>query len=248
MSAGTFVKHTAGLTVCVARALRDGRGRETLPDRAAWLHRWCRHTLAALGVTIETEGPIPQRGLLVSNHLSYLDIMVYSAITPCIFVSKKEVASWPVFGALATRAGTVYIDRERTSDAHRVRNEVADALREGMLVAVYPEGTSSDGSSVLPFKPALFQSAIEAEAEIAPAHIGYALEDGDPGQDIAYWGDMTFFPHLLKLLSKRRIEARVRFAEKAIHAANRREACDLVYAAVSELGGFSSDIVQASAG
>jgi 1-acyl-sn-glycerol-3-phosphate acyltransferase len=235
MPVSRFLQHSTALTHCVVRALRDGRGRETLPDRAAWLHKWCKHTLPKVGVLVTSVGPVPERGLLVSNHLSYLDIMVYSAITPCVFVSKKEVKSWPVFGALATRAGTVYIDRERTADAHRVRNEVADALRAGMLVVVYPEGTSSDGKSVLPFKPALFQSAVEAEVDITPAHIHYALEDGDPGQDIAYWGEMTFFPHLLKLLGKRSIGARVTFAKKSIRVTNRREACELAYAAVAEL-------------
>jgi 1-acyl-sn-glycerol-3-phosphate acyltransferase len=240
MPAGKFLEHSSSLTQCVIRALADGHGRETLPDRAAWLHKWCKYTLPKVGVSVTSTGPVPDRGLLVSNHLSYLDIMVYSAITPCVFVSKKEVKSWPVFGALATRAGTVYIDRERTADAHRVRNEVADALRGGMLVVVYPEGTSSDGRSVLPFKPALFQAAIEAETEIIPAHLRYSIEDGDPGQDIAYWGDMTFFPHLLKLLGKRRIDAHVTFAEKSIRAPNRRDACELAYAAVTALAGIAT--------
>ena len=243
MAAQNFLQHSLALSHCVIRALWDGRGRESLRERAAWLHKWCRHTLPKVGVAVASAGPVPDRGLLVSNHLSYLDIMVYSAITPCIFVSKKEVKSWPVFGALATTAGTVYIDRERTADAHRVRNAVADALRTGMLVVVYPEGTSSDGSGVLPFKPALFQAAIEAEIEITPAHIRYALEQGDPGQEIAYWGDMTFFPHLLQLLGKPRIEAHVQFAEQSIRASNRREACERAYAAVMELSSRTAEPV-----
>lgn len=245
MALGTFLQHTTHLSRHVIGALRDGRGCETLTQRAAWLQKWCQRALPSVGVAISTAGPIPQHGLLVSNHLSYLDIMVYSAVTGCIFVSKKEVESWPVFGALATMAGTVYIDRERTADAHRVSNAVADAIRAGMLVAVYPEGTSTDGNTVLPFKAALFQSAIDADAEVTPAHISYAVEDGDPGQDIAYWGDMTFFPHLLKLLGKRRIEARVQFAERTIRVPDRRRACELAYAAVTELAGASSAKAQA---
>jgi len=244
--AGVFLQHSTCLARCVVAALRDGRDRVTLADRAAWLHKWCGFTLPKLGVTVSSSGSVPSRGLLVSNHLSYLDIMVYAAIAPCIFVSKKEVQSWPVFGSLATMAGTVYIDRQRTADAHRVRNQVTDALRAGMLVVVYPEGTSSDGSSVLPFKPALFQSAIEANVEIMPAYIRYRLENGDPGRDVAYWGDMTFVPHLLKLLSKRRIEAHVKFPERSICATNRREACDLAHAAVRELGGMAPQDMRAA--
>jgi lyso-ornithine lipid O-acyltransferase len=235
MAVTTLLKHSAWLTRSVVLAMLDTRGRESLRGRGEWLHRWCKQTLPKLGVIVESVGPIPFSGLLVSNHLSYLDIMVYSAITPCIFVSKKEVKSWPVFGTLATMAGTVYINRKRNADAHRVRNEVAEALREGLLVVVYPEGTSSDGSGVLPFKPALFQSAVEAQAEITPAHIHYWLEDGDPRTDVAYWGNMSFLPHLLKLLGKSPIQARVTFADRRIRAKDRATATEAAYQTICGL-------------
>src|SRR5262245_18611248 len=85
-------------------------------ERAEWLHRCCRQGLKRLGISIAVRGQLPARGLVVSNHLSYLDILVYSSISPCVFVSKREVKSWPVFGVMGEIAGTVFIDRSRNVD------------------------------------------------------------------------------------------------------------------------------------
>lgn len=85
--------------------------------RAAWLHRWCRVALYLLGARVDCRGTIPRSGLLVSNHLSYLDIIVYSSIQPCLFVAKSEVERWPLFGWLARAAGSIFVNRNRRSDA-----------------------------------------------------------------------------------------------------------------------------------
>jgi 1-acyl-sn-glycerol-3-phosphate acyltransferase len=132
---------------------------------------------------------------------------------PCIFVSKSEVRSWPLFGMITTMAGTVYVDRKRKSHT-RVANEgIRSALEQGLRVVIFPEGTSSDGREVLPFYPSLLEPAIEAGVPITAAHLSYEVEKGSVGQDIAYWGTMTFFPHLLKLLSVEGISSEVRFAD-----------------------------------
>jgi 1-acyl-sn-glycerol-3-phosphate acyltransferase len=180
--------------------------------RADWLHSWCVTALRRLGIALRVDGPLPQPGLIVSNHLSYLDILCFSAVTPSVFVSKSEVRDWPVFGALTTMAGTVYIDRKRRGDTRNANDGIRQALQQGLRVVIFPEGTSSDGSSVLPFYPSLFEPAVEGGVPVTAAHIGYSLEGGNVGLDIAYWGDMTFFPHLLKLLSKRDLSATVTFA------------------------------------
>lgn len=153
---------------------------------------------------------MPSDGLIVSNHLSYLDILCFSSVAPCIFVSKSEVRKWPVFGRLATNGGTIYIDRESKADAHRVAKQIEDALRDGIRVILFPEGTSSDGSGVLRFHAPLFESAVRAHATITPAALLYEMTDGDPAQDVCYWGDMTFGSHFLRLLSKGDVRANIR--------------------------------------
>jgi 1-acyl-sn-glycerol-3-phosphate acyltransferase len=157
------------------------------------------------------QGQPPQNALLVANHLSYLDVLVLSAITPCIFVAKQEVASWPIFGRMARLSGTIFVDRNRRGDVHSVAAQISGAVRSGTVVVIFPEGGSSSGTSVLPFYSSLLEPAASLQLPVTPAHISYRLRDGDPGIDIAYWGDMTLAPHLLKLLSKHDIRPVVRF-------------------------------------
>lgn len=215
-------------------------GRLSLDDRARWLHRTCEFALRVLHVRIEVNGDLPTSGLIVSNHLSYLDILTFSTVFPCVFVSKKEVRSWPVFGLLAHLAGTRFLDRARQVDAHRVKNEVQEALEAGTRVVVFPEGTSSDGSSVLPFKPALFE-AVAGRQTVTAAHLRYSVTRGDVVNDVCYWGDMTFFPHLLRLLSKPTIGVHLslgqpcEFADRKNAAAEMyRQVCELAMAEITE--------------
>jgi lyso-ornithine lipid O-acyltransferase len=224
-----FTLHTLGFALATACAFTDialrwllNGGKLSLEQRARWLHRWCVFALRLLHVRYEVNGPIPAGGLIVSNHLSYLDIMVFSAVTPVLFVSKKEVRGWPVLGLLAHLAGSRFLDRSRSSDAHRVQNEVQEALDQGCRVLVFPEGTSTDGNSLLPFKAALFESAV-GRHDITVAHISYQVSSGPVETDVCYWGDMDFVPHLVGLLSKQWTSARIRFGTPArFH--DRREA------------------------
>ena len=181
-------------------------------DQTDWMHHWCGIALSRLGIKLQVRGRIPAGGLIVSNHLSYLDIFAFGTAMPSVFVSKAEVRNWPVFGKLTTIAGTVYIDRSRRSDTRNANDGIRRALQQGLCVVVFPEGTSTDGSSVLPFYPSLFEPAVEAAIPITAAQIAYSMEDGDVSRDVAFVGNATFLPHLLKLLSKRGMEATVTFA------------------------------------
>src|SRR6266699_4534623 len=120
-----------------------------LHARAAWLHRWSRFACRVLGIRVTTRGSMPSSGLLVSNHLSYLDIVVLSSVQPCAFVAKRDVARWPLFGWLAHAAGTIFVDRERKFSSPKVVSGIRDAIAGGSVVVLFPEGTSSDGSTVL---------------------------------------------------------------------------------------------------
>src|SRR5215472_18232767 len=135
-------------------------GKTSLRHRAYTLHRWTSRTLRGLAVSYSWEGSAPASGLLVANHLSYLDILVFSAIAPCVFVSKREVRSWPGIGWVASLAGSVYIDRSRHDGTHDVQPQLAASLAAGVRVILFAEGTSSDGRQVLPFRSSLFQPAV----------------------------------------------------------------------------------------
>ena len=189
------------------------RSHSKLTARECWLHRSTRRTLRYFKFQIRAEGPIPSHGLLVSNHLSYLDVLVLSSLTPAVFVSKHDVRYWPVFGQFAVLAGTVFVDRRRRFQVGQINDEVTTALKQGALVVLFPEGTSTDGQTVLPFKSPLLQPATDPAWPVAVACIHYQLDDGDAGTEVCYWGDHTFFPHMLNLLSKRSIQATVRFGQ-----------------------------------
>ena len=213
---------------CVHFAYLRLRNRRPLPGdvRALWLHIWCAKLLPRLGIDFHHEGALPERGLIVSNHLSYLDIIVLSALCPCTFVAKKEVRLWPIFGWMATMNGTVFVDRERPRKTGEVNDQLDLALQSGLRVVLFPEGTSTDGTKVLPFRSPLFASAISANEAITPAHIRYSATEGSVEQDICYWGDMTFLPHILKALSLKKVSALVRFSPEAMRFDDRKRAAE----------------------
>jgi 1-acyl-sn-glycerol-3-phosphate acyltransferase len=199
------------------------RRNRRLHARAAWLHRWCRFACRVLGIRIRTYGSVPSSGLLVSNHLSYLDIVVLSSIRPCVFVAKRDVARWPLFGWLAHAAGTIFVDRERRLSSPKVVNGIRDAIAAGSVVVLFPEGTSSDGSTVLPFKSALLESAVQFRFPTAAATIEYALDEGSVADEVCYWRDMTLVLHLLNLLFKPEIRANYSFSPAKVRAGNRKQ-------------------------
>jgi lyso-ornithine lipid O-acyltransferase len=203
--------------------------------RALWLQRICRRTNRIFHLEIQFAGEIPSRGLLVSNHVSYLDILLLSSLTPAVFVAKHEVKSWPVMGLLARLGGTVFIERQRRTHVGEVNDEVQAALDAGALVIIFPEGTSSDGQIVLPFKSSLLEPATQQKHPLTVGCIQYTIADGEAGAEVCYWGDAVFFPHLLNLLSKRSIHAAVRFAPVQNRSHDRKELAQQLHAAVARL-------------
>ncbi|MEY2953992.1 MAG: hypothetical protein RLZZ401_2079, partial [Pseudomonadota bacterium] len=143
----------------------------TAQQRADTVQAWAGRMLDILGIGREVQGAPPTVGpvLLVANHISWLDILVLHAACYCRFVAKADVQGWPLIGTLATGAGTLYVQREVRRDAMRVVHHMADALRAGDVLAIFPEGTTSDGSQVLPFHANLFQSAVSAQAPVQAA-------------------------------------------------------------------------------
>ena len=194
-----------------------------LDARAAWLHRWSRFACRVLGIRITTRGPMPRSGLLVCNHLSYLDIVVLSSVRPCAFVAKRDVAAWPLFGWLARAAGTIFVDRECRLSSLNAVGLLRDAIAGGSLVVLFPEGTSSDGATVLPFKSALLESVVQVRSPVATAAIEYALDDGCVADEVCYWRDMTLVPHLLNLFFKREIRSSCSFSPPKVRCGGRKQ-------------------------
>jgi lyso-ornithine lipid O-acyltransferase len=203
--------------------------------RAAWMHYSARRHIRVFGCRTEIHGEVPAGGLLVANHLSYLDIVLIGSVTPAVFVSKADVRGWPLFGWLATISGTVFIERERRTHVGEVNREIQNALDEGALVVVFPEGTSSDGTGVLPFRASLLEPALRGGHEISVAWLHYELPGGDAKQEVCYWGDHTFFPHLLNLLGKKSVRATLRFGKFQRTTDDRKELATQLRTAVLEL-------------
>jgi 1-acyl-sn-glycerol-3-phosphate acyltransferase len=193
--------------------------------------------LRRLGFLRTAIGDLPDRGLLVSNHLSYLDILVYGATLPCVFVAKQEVRSWPMLGLLAALGGTVFLDRTSSASAAAAAVRIEQLLADGLVVLVFPEGTSSDGAQVLRFHPFLFEPAIRANAPVAAAAIGYSADPDAAEKDLCYYGDIRFAPHLLQTLQLPSIHAAIRFAPPAAGYPHRKIAAAATREEVAKLRG-----------
>lgn len=205
--------------VVVTRGKRSGA---LAVARADWLQMSARRVLRVFGVQVNRHGDAPRAGLLVSNHLSYLDILVLASLSPAAFVAKADMARWPLLGRLAQMAGTRFVRRESRADVARVNREIQAALDDGLLLVMFPEGTSSGGETVLAFKSSLFEPAIRLGTPVTAGCIRYGLTHGDPAEEVCYWRDMTLLPHLLKLLGRCSVQAAVAFAPVAGDPADRK--------------------------
>lgn len=167
---------------------------------------------------MSVEGVYPERGAVISNHLGYLDIVVFAAIAPCVFVAKAEMENWPVVGWMATMTGTVFVARGHGGSAMLARGGMQAAMDAGLPVVFFPEGTTSDGSTVMKFHSGLLAQALACGAPVTAAHVSYCLSaDNGPnvsvGHDVCYWGPATLLPHVFRLLGLRGVRVEVRFAE-----------------------------------
>src|SRR5690349_17922468 len=212
--------------------------RMTRAERADWLQSWCRLGLRGMGATVDVDGPAPLRGLIGSNQMIYVDILVYTSINACTFVSKHEVRSWPLFGWIASLAGTIYIDRKRAGNTHRGSREMVAALSSDRPMMLFPEGTSTDGSGVLRFHSSLFEAAVETGTPITPAYLSYEVSNGSAANDVCYWGGMSFGAHILRLFAIREVRVSVRFAPTSHVFDDRKMAAATTHAEVVVLSGM----------
>ena len=178
------------------------------------LERWARQLLAILRVEVRCHNApaaLPERCLLVANHTSWLDIFAVFAVAPSLFVAKSDIRDWPVVGTLVARAGTLFIERGNRRHAQATNGRVAAALETGRLVAVCPEGTTTDGRSLKHFHPALLQPAIDARAMVLPVALRYLDAAGVQTDAAAFVGDDSLVGSILRIVSTPSMCVELRF-------------------------------------
>ena len=220
------------------RYFREVRGVSPDAERAAragWLHRCCQRTLRIMRVHVTVRGPVPSGGLIVANHLTYLDIVALSAALPCVFVSKMEVADWPLFGVFAKRSGTLFLDRARRGAVSGVAGQMREVLATAVPLVFFPEGTSTNGDAVIPFKTSLFEPVAELGCPVTAAAIAYSSNDGSVRDEIHWWGTAPLAPHLFNVFIKRRIDVAIRFGEPQPRTGDRKAIASELHAEVTAL-------------
>lgn len=217
---GLFLVRLTFMPLSLVARVTERRMRQSI------LRLWGRGIARIAGMRIEVVGTPPAPPfLLVSNHLSYADIVVYAQCLGCLFVSMAEVSSWPLIGWISKGMNTLFIDRKRMRDARRVAELIQASLHEGNGMLVFPESVTSPGETVLPFKPALLEPAVAIGLGVHYATLRYANPGAVPPASIAVcWTDNTpFGVHVLRLLRVPRFEARVIFGSEPIAADDRKE-------------------------
>lgn len=206
------------------------------------IRRWSRRLLKICGITVEVQGlqpgQAPPRGaMVVCNHISWLDIYVINCWQPVRFVAKSEIRNWPLVGWLCGHTGTIFIERARKRDAHRVLHAITDVMLQGDLVCVFPEGTTTDGTSVLPFHANLMQAPISSGLPVQPVGLAYLdAATGQPTAAPAYIGDLTLLQTLVAVLRAPPIVARLCFAPALTPvSASRRDLAEAAREVVSHL-------------
>ena len=177
-----------------------------LETKQRLIQRWSRKLLALFRVSLVVHGePVARHELagsmLVSNHVSWIDIYAINSWYPPRFVAKSEIRSWPVIGWLCAQTGVFFVERARKRDAHRIMHVIADAMRSGDAICVFPEGTTSDGLQLLPFHANLFQAPVSAGAPIRPLALRYRVAaTGELTTIPAYVGDLSMMDTINAML------------------------------------------------
>jgi 1-acyl-sn-glycerol-3-phosphate acyltransferase len=183
------------------------------------LQRWSRHLLAILNVHVSHEGipeQLPERCMLVLNHVSWLDIFAVYAVVPGVFVAKSEIARWPLIGTLVARVGTLFIERGSRAHARRMNHHIAETMAQGEVICMCPEGTTTFGRELKAFHAALLQPAIEADATVIPLSLAYVDAHGEYSPVPAYVGDQSLLESMWAIASARRLGVRLTFGEPVV--------------------------------
>ena len=218
-----------------------------LESRRALKRRWSGQLVGLLGLRINVgaggTAAVPP-GLLVANHISWLDIFAINAVTPAAFVSKDDVRRWPLIGWLSAKTETIFLERGSRAAAQRTRETMVVQLQAGTHVAVFPEGTTSAGDRVLPFHAALFQGAIDAGVPVVPLVLRYVDAAGNASRAPVYDGDITLLQCLMSIVRSGGLAVEIRVLPAIDSAAidRRHLAAHCHHAIASQLGHAGSPV------
>lgn len=181
-------------------------------ERRRWIRcRWSQELLSYFGFTLKIEGALPTDvGLIAANHVSWIDIFAVNALTPVAFVSKDDVVKWPIIGTLARHNETIFLQRGSRGHAHTIGKDMASRLKQGSWLAVFPEGTTTDGTHLHPFHAALLQPAIDADVPVTPVALSYEDPAGQRSLLPAYTGNISLWASFCQILSARQLVIRIR--------------------------------------
>ncbi|MGA1607575.1 MAG: lysophospholipid acyltransferase family protein [Planctomycetota bacterium] len=230
---------------CVGYCVAGPIGRR-LALRDWIVHRWARSVLRVLGIRVEVHGTVPAGGcLLVSNHISYVDIFVLASLRPVAFLSKSEVAHWPGIGLVTRIVGIRFIDRSSRRGLPTLGGILVDEARAGHGMIFFPEGTTTEGVDLLPFRPALLSAAADQGFPVHYAALAYRTPDGCPPAEkaVAWVGDDEFVPHMLAFLRLPRVRVAVHLgSEPAVEHDRKALAARLEAAVRAGLGRARSSL------
>jgi 1-acyl-sn-glycerol-3-phosphate acyltransferase len=184
-----------------------------LPKRRRLIQRWSVRLLRLMNVETRVrglaEGELPGNVLVVANHVSWLDIFVLNTVEPSRFIAKAELKRWPLVGRLIAGCGTLFLDRSSRRDAHRINEQARRVLAAGDTIAIFPEGTTTDGSALLPFHASLLQPVVDARGHVQPVALRYCNPDGSANDVPAYLDDVSFMASFWRVLGVRRLAVEV---------------------------------------
>jgi 1-acyl-sn-glycerol-3-phosphate acyltransferase len=211
-----------------------------IPNKQFWrqfiFRNWANYCIKIFGINLYVKGRQPRPPFfLVSNHLSYVDIPLMRSVLESIFVAKSEIEGWFLGGKIVRDMGNIYVNRSKKSDIPRAGNQVLEALEKGEGVIIFPEGTTSNGKKVLPFKSSFFEFACEANLPVYYAVIRYEVsaEFSPASERVAWWRDDSgFIGHLWNLFKVQNFDAFINFGENPITAENRKDLAKKLYKAV----------------
>ena len=198
------------------------------PRKQALIRRWSRQLLGMLAIETRVhwrhDAGLSGNLLIVANHISWLDIFVLNALQPARFIAKADLRRMPVVGRLIANVGTLFIERERRRDTHTVNRHTVEVLARGDLVAVFPEGTTSDGRSLLKFHSSLLQSIVDAEGHVQPIAIRYRTPDNAHCEAPAYVGELSLMGSFWRVTGERALVAELHLMPPlSAQASHRRE-------------------------
>lgn len=213
--------------------------------RNVHVRRWSRQLLAICNVSVQVaqdSAEVLEHGMVVCNHISWLDIFVINALYPCRFVAKSEIRDWPLAGWLVAQAGTVFIARGNKRELRNIFKGLVHALQDGQRVAFFPEGTTAAQGTILPFHANLFEAAVDGKVQVQPFALSYVDAAGQPHPSVDFIGDMTFVQSVVNILDGKPVRARLAvLAPMAGEGAHRRELAQAAHDAIGKALGIAPE-------